>query len=505
MFTTLRKHQRWLMLVIAVLTIIAFAFLYNTTEMDRVGSNMVARIYGRDVMQVDIERAVRNYQLALALGQIGLVRDLAAQARSEDEAVDNFIWNLMVLQHEAAALGVEPGTQDVVNRIKTLPVFQSSGSFDPVKYAAFVQEQLGPRGFTERQLEAVVKDTLRLEGIKALVESPAALSREETKPALDRMAPVDVEVIRFDAASEAKDIKVGDDELKAAFEARKASLNKPEMRSVRYAAFVLTPSQKELKDKARVEALQKIATATSDFAQELSAGGKPLTDVARSKGTDVRTTPLFAPDGATGGALKDLEGEVVPAAAAVAFRLPAAAGAFEIVPLGDDGYAVIEVAEVQAARPMTFDEARADLRAELIAQKAGQAVRAAADKALGTLRAQLAAGKSFAEAAKAAGVKTAPMKGLSVFNEDLTPAQREVAAAVADVPAGMLGEFVPGPDGGFAAYVVSRGEPDPAAVARQLPMVEKGLLQRKKMLLFLQWLQSARQASGLVMLRGGGA
>ena len=30
MFTTIRKHQRWLMLVIAALTIIAFAFLYNS-------------------------------------------------------------------------------------------------------------------------------------------------------------------------------------------------------------------------------------------------------------------------------------------------------------------------------------------------------------------------------------------------------------------------------------------------------------------------------------------
>ncbi|MFM8683193.1 MAG: SurA N-terminal domain-containing protein [Chthoniobacterales bacterium] len=60
MFTTIRKHQRWLMLLIAALTIIAFAFLYNTTEMDRVGSNMVAKIYGHNVMQVDIEKAVRN-------------------------------------------------------------------------------------------------------------------------------------------------------------------------------------------------------------------------------------------------------------------------------------------------------------------------------------------------------------------------------------------------------------------------------------------------------------
>ena len=145
MFTTIRKHQRWLMTLIAAMTIIAFAWLYNTTDLDRVGSNIVAKIYGRDVMQVDIERVVRNYQLALALGQFELVRDLAGQAQTEDEAANNFIWNLMVLQHEAARLGVEPGTQAVVEKIKTLPVFQTEGQFDPVKYSTFMQEQLAPR------------------------------------------------------------------------------------------------------------------------------------------------------------------------------------------------------------------------------------------------------------------------------------------------------------------------------------------------------------------------
>lgn len=501
MFTTLRKHQRWLMLVIAFLTIVAFAFLYNTTNMDRVGSNMVARIYGRNVMQVDVERAVRNYQLALALGQFELVRNLAAQAQSENEAVDNFIWNLMVLQHEAAALGVEPGTQAVVDRIKTLPVFQSNGAFDPAKYAAFVQEQLGPRGFTERQLEEVVKDALRLEGIKALVESPAMLLKDETKPMIERMAPIDAEVIRFDAASVAKDVAAGDGEVKAAFEAKRASLNMPERRSVRYAAFVLSPAQKDLKDKARVEALQKISTATGDFAQQLAGGGKSLAEAARAAGIDVRTSPFFGPDGATGGALEGLDGEVVPAAASVAFRLPVIAGAFEIVPVGEEGYAVIEVAEVQPARPMTFDEARADLRAGIISEKREKAVKAAADKALASIREQLAAGKTFAEAAKAARVKPTATKGLSVFNEEATPADREVATTVMDLAPGTLSEFVPGPNGGFAAYVVSRGEPDAAAMARRLPMVEQGILQRKKMLLFLQWLVSARQAADLVILR----
>jgi peptidyl-prolyl cis-trans isomerase D len=501
MFTTIRKHQRWLMVLIAALTIIAFAFLYNTTEMDRVGSNIVARIYGRDVMTVDIERAVRVYQLALALGQFELVRDLSGQAQTEDEAANNFIWNLMVLQHESKVLGVEPADAAVLARIKSLPVFQTEGVFDPLKYADFMQQQLAPRGFTERQLEDVIKDSLRLEAIKPLVQSPAMLLPGDLEPALARLAPADVEVVRFDAALVAKDVEATDEELQAAFEERKQNLQAPEKRSVRYAAFVLSPEEKDLKDKARVDALQKIATATGDLAQVLGEGAPSLQEAAAAKGVEVRTTPMFGADGATGGALADLDGEVVPAAAAVAFRLPAGPGNFEIVELGQDGYAVIEVAEIEPARPLTFDEARADLRADLITQKRAVAVREAAEATLSKIREALASGKSFAEAAQETSSKVETMSGLTPFAEDLTPEQRQMAMAVMDAPVGVLGDFLPTPDGGFAAYVAARRDPDAATLAERRPMVEQNLLQGREMLLFAQWLVTAREAAGLQVLR----
>jgi len=500
MFTTIRKHQRWLMVLIAFLTIIAFAFLYNTTEMDRVGSNIVARIYGREVMTVDVERAIRVYQLALALGQFDLVRDLAGQAQTEDEAANNFIWNLMVLQHEARQLGVEPGDAAVLARIKALPVFQTEGVFDPVKYSAFMQEQLAPRGFTERQLEDVIRDALRLEGVKALVESPAVLLPGELEPALQRVAPADVEVLRFATASLARDVEAGDAELQKEFEEKRATLQAPERRSIRYAALVLSPQQKELKEKERVDALQKLATATGDLAQALGEGSG-LAEAAAAQGLEIRTSPLFGPDGRTEGALADLDGEVVPAAAAVAFRLPSAPGNFEIVELGQDGYAVIEVAEVQAARPLTFEEARTGLRAGLVARKSEALVREAAEKAIAGIREKMAGGASFAEAAKAAKVKTESLKGVTVFDEEATAEQRRVAMAVMEQPAGTLGDFVPGPDGGFAAYVAERSQPDDATLAGQRPRMEQGLLQGKEMLLFAQWLAAAREASGLQVLR----
>lgn len=500
MFTTIRKHQRWLMLVIAILTVIAFAFLYNTTDLERVGVNTVAKIYGRSVMQVDVEKALRNYQLAIALGQLDLVRELAGAAQSEEEAAENFIWNLMVLQHESAALGIEPGLQAIVNRIKALPVFQTHGEFDPLKYSAFMQEQLAPRGFSERQLELLIKDTLRLEGVRNLVGVPAVLFKDQTEMIRSRLAPLDVEVIRFGGEADTKMLEVTDEELHAAFDAKKEALQMPEKRTIRYVAFVLSEAEKESKDKARIEALQKLSAATGDFAQALSDQSQPLEEAARAKGLEARTTALFTKGGAVEGTPADLERAVISAAADAAFRLPAV-GALEITQLGNEGYAVIELESVQAARPLTFEEAQNDLRGALSAVKRSQAVQAAADKALAEIREQLAAGKSFHEAAQATGVQVETLKGLSILSGDSSPGQRQILVAALDLPVGTLGKFVPEAPGGFAVYVAAHGEPDAAALARQMPIIEEGMLQEKRMLMFAQWLVTARQGSGLQILR----
>lgn len=498
MFTTLRKHQRWLMTVIAVLTVIAFAWLYNTTDLERVGTNIVARIYGRDVMQVDVERALRNYQLALSLGQFELVRDLSGQARSEQEGAENFIWNLMVLQHESSRLGIEPARELIVNRIKSLPVFQTEGQFDPVVYAEFTQQRLAPNGFTERQLESVIRDSLRLEGVKALVQSPAVVQPAELKDALERTRPFDLEILTWDASP--KKVAVSEEELQAAFAARASILSAPEKRSVRYVAFAMTDDEKKLEGKERLSALQRVATAAGDFAQKLADdAANSLESVATSLGLEVGTTPMFTNSGTPNAAVEGISSDVVAASAPVAFRLPT--GQYEIVALGETGYAVIEIAEVSESRPLTFDEAKADLRAELIATKREQAVRETAETAIAKIQAELAGGKTIEQAAKVAGVKVSSANDLSVFNQELSPEDRQRLAAAMDLDMGEIGSFVPTPNGGFAVYVAGRGKLDEESLARQKPMIEGSLLQGQEMLLFAQWLGTARQSADVQILR----
>jgi hypothetical protein len=128
-------------------------------------------------------------------------------------------------------------------------------------------------------------------------------------------------------------------------------------------------------------------------------------------------------------------------------------------------------------------------------------VREAADRDLAELRAAMEGGKDFAAAAKVAGVKPEKVAGLSVLDRELSPDQRQIAMAAIDRADGTLGSFTPSPDGGFAVYVASRGELDEQAAAEQRPLMESGLLEGKEMLLFAQWLATARQESALQILR----
>jgi len=137
----------------------------------------------------------------------------------------------------------------------------------------------------------------------------------------------------------------------------------------------------------------------------------------------------------------------------------------------------------------------------LIAGKRDAALREASASALAGMRTALSGGKTFAEAAKQAGLKPEKVEGLSVFDPDLEVPKRQLAAAALDLPAGTLGDFVPSPDGGFAVFVEERGATDEKTAAEQRPRIESGILEGKEMLLMAQWLATARQESGLEILR----
>ena len=147
MFVNLmRSNQRWLMIIVSALVIISFVFFYsNRTNLDRGVSDQVGKIYGRTLTTEELARIER---------QLDVVKDglyelyMLVTDNGMDEG--NAPINHLILQHEAAAYGIEPSADEIKDAEMKLPVFQTAGSFDPTLYAKFVDDKLTPRGSATR-------------------------------------------------------------------------------------------------------------------------------------------------------------------------------------------------------------------------------------------------------------------------------------------------------------------------------------------------------------------
>src|SRR5438309_2596487 len=145
MITVLRKHHRWLMIVIAILAI-PFVFYFNKTDLGARGPGDLGKIYGRTVTRVEFQRNARLFTLARDLGMFTLLQDLTAGASSETTAYSEFTWNRLILHHEAERLGIRPGNGEIVNLVRTLRPFAGTSGFDMNKYNEFVSAELPALG-----------------------------------------------------------------------------------------------------------------------------------------------------------------------------------------------------------------------------------------------------------------------------------------------------------------------------------------------------------------------
>ena len=497
MINILRKNQRVLMLFVAVLTIIAFIWLYNPADTGKLGATTLATVYGRKLSQADIEREVKNFQLALALGQFRLLEDLGGMAQDENRALDEFIWNRLVMQHQAKELGIEPTDSQIAGHIKAASVFQTNGQFDPVKYKTFLLEQLGPRGFNELQLENVIRDALRVERIKTIVGAPVAVSESEVREAARIYEKLNAQAIRFSLAASGSSADVTDEEVKSFYEQSGPALIMPETRSVEYVKFAPPASEKPLEGREKVDALQKVADAASAFSEQASSSS--FEKAAAASGQTIQTSPDFNRSGATSSPGNESQalGSDLKNLAPSAFLLTEKSPVSDVIQSGD-AFFVLKLVRVNPQRPLTIEEVRPIAVRRLGARKAEGLLREKAEAALAKIREAMSAGKSFPDAAAAAGLQVQSFNDLVPSSGTLSPEEQEVAAATVLMQPGQLSAMIPGIDGGFAVYVSARAPVDETALAKE-PELASRILESKRRLLFMTWLSSARDAAKITV------
>lgn len=505
MITVMRKHHKWLMIVIALLAI-PFIFYFNKSDFSAKRETDLGRVYDRPVTLVEFQRSVRLWTLAQMMGMSSMIQDMMMRPVSQEEAYVNFAFNRVVLDHEARTLGIRPTTKEIAAHVRTLPPFQGANGFDPAKYTEFVQNRLPPLGFNEAQIEEVVSDQLTLNRLKDLLGAGLHVAESESSEYYNQAyGKLHVAVVRFRNEDFQKDVKISDEEIAKYFEAHKAELNTEEKRKVEFVTFGLSEADKKLTGKERVEALQKVANQANDFVQAMLDKTAKFSDVAQKFHVPVAATGEFT------AAAPDPQLTAVPQLSQYAFQLKQPEAVSDALQ-GGDAFYVLHLLSVTPARPLTLEEAKPKITEAMTKEKLRQLIAARASDVSRTVREAQKVRTPLDTALSQLGLQAERVPPFSILEtppatppkpEDAKDKKPDVAdfqtikGSVRTLNPGDVSDFVSTTNGGLVIVVESREPGDPAGYAAAKTAFEQNYIQSKRMVVFDEWLRERRQAAGL--------
>ncbi len=488
---TFRKNQRWLMIVIAALVIISFIWFFNRTELQKLDQGRVAQMYGRSITLPEIDRIRRKVELGFGLGLTNLTNNEIAEQQ-------NFAWNIVVIEHEAARMGVMPAESEITETIKRLPAFQTAGQFDPTKLATFLGEKLASRGFGQKQLEDVVRLDLQIGRIRQMIESAAVVAPAEVKELFDfANTRVEAQVTRLKLADFVALVTVTDDEIKAIFEdpKKKDGFKKPAVRKVKYVTLALTEDEKKLTGPPRREALQKIADKMEALSQGMLESGASFDQIAgKLELTDkVKETPEFS-DSESLARLP--EGGIAGFTQAAMALNPENPGSDVLQ--GADTFHFLALAAWTPERPLTLEEAKPLIVKQLQEERGRIAMDLKAGESRGRIVEAMKAGKNFAEACESVGLKADRYPTFSLNEPNIeSPDARNVVEATLDLADGQLSKPAKTADGSVIVFVGNRTPADEKKFETMREGMASSLRARKRQLAMHEWLSANRDAAGL--------
>jgi len=493
MLESIRKRQRTLLMIITVIVIVAFAWFYNPSTMRRAAGpgGAVGKLNGRTVTIGELQKIERTIPLIHAVGLDDFLTTMVTEGRSRDDQFLSFAWNLLLLRDEAQRLEIEPAAEQIRDSEKALPVFQTNNAFDPVKYQQFVDTMLKPNGLTPADLDDVVRDYGRFTGVTELLKGssqlPEAMFRRQYEALYQRLS---LAVIRFKKADFESSIKVSDEDVKKYYDQHKDAILSPEKRKVQLVSFLLNDEQKKLPDDQKLAAKRPLAEQADAFAQAALQKPAVFDQLAREKGVAIQETQPFTleqPD-------KLLAQE--PALAHQAFNLTTENPVGDVIE-GNNGFYLIKLTNVEPSRPLTLEEAKERVLAELQDEKVRAAIQAKAKEVREKIDAEMQKGKDFVQAAEAAGYQPELPAPFALANpgNDLQLA-RTMAMANVELDDNQTSKLLDDPDGGLIIHMIKKEPIDEAKYEEYKKAEYAQQNNRYESIVVREWLMAELQKAG---------
>lgn len=505
MIENIRKY-RGLIIFALVLVVIALVFGFKEDLFRSGGAGRpMYKIAGRTYDDAEYRNLGANsLQLTMALMQSGNMEVfpfLRAMSGTSFDDPEKFFIGRMILRDAKKELGVYPDQQEVFDHIKGMRMFaDKDGKFNPEAYSNFVERYLGNLGLSEGDLQDLVSDMLASSKISGIIGSGLTANRDVAAKELAlSQQQVDGEIAKLDIDPYQDKIQPTDEEIKTYWEAIQDQFKTEPLRKFSY--LIATPelpmdpeanaetkdekesladaaATDEAKKKKEAEKAKKAAEFAeakrkkqfefdeqiADFSSKLEdQQGDGFEDLAKEYKLEVKTTEMFPQSKPP----KELDlkirasssgGNAVDELFRISITSDPLSKLSQPIPVGENQWLVARLDGEEKSRNKTWEEAKDEARGQYIAEKGAEALKKAAQEAYDKIKAALAAGKSFADAAKEAGInETKTFTKISASSTPDTASEpRTLFANTKSVDPGSLAEIVTEADRSFILFVSKR-------------------------------------------------
>ena len=227
----MRRRKRlfaWLFLPLLVVGLVAYLIPGAGMQWGReIGVPFVAQVGSAEISPAELRDALYRF---LRSSQVPYDRKLLRQLRIEQQILNQLISREIVLQ-QGRRLGVDATSEEIQEKILTVPAFLEEGNFFLQRYKAILRQN----GLTVEQFEESIRYEIMQEKLRGLVTEYVDVSdweAEEDYRLRNEKARVRYAVIDPTSLKEAVFISL--DEIKAHYEENKSTYRLPEQRRIEY-------------------------------------------------------------------------------------------------------------------------------------------------------------------------------------------------------------------------------------------------------------------------------
>jgi hypothetical protein len=511
MLEFLRRQTKPIMITVAVIIIVAFTFWGDPTGSAPGPGGIpedhpMLTVLGRDYTMADVKRLQRDFNIAGELRLPGVTDYFAWEVVQlklmygdrgsfmplmvADAPVD-FAANIVVLRDATKAVGIHASDEEVQQAFRALGQFQVNGQFDRDRALEY-EQSLGERGIRLADVYEVIRDSIGYQKLHELVSGNIVA---DPKVAAAFYAfnyqTIKAASIPFALDDFKKAAKVSDEEIEKYFEENKEQYRSPEKRAVSY-VLLEKPNTEGKNAEDTVKANNAYNTKVGSLASALIAPSADFDAEVKKAGLEVKTVPAFSMESPPEALAKELR-----LLRAVFSNNPATHAVSDPVEM-EKGYAIFKVTDIVKPAPQELKEVKDTVRDALVEQKAMEAMQKAANDTKTKLEEALKSGKTFAAAAKEAGVEPQMLAEFSPANPltDLSNG-REIAREARGTPAGSFTKPLSTENGVILVHVLSkelRKSEDSASTKRSAADTVNELTQAD---LFRAWFDQRYEDAGV--------